>query len=74
MEASGTRQERWGPNGWETISEGETSSTSFASPQAKAKAEELGVNPATIEGSGTDGAITVGDVEAAASAAEPASE
>jgi pyruvate/2-oxoglutarate dehydrogenase complex dihydrolipoamide acyltransferase (E2) component len=37
-----------------------------ATPAAVAKAEELGVDLDTVEGTGADGRITVGDVEAAA--------
>jgi len=37
-----------------------------ATPAAEAKAEELGVDLAEVEGSGADGRVTVGDVEAAA--------
>ena len=41
-----------------------------ASPRAQKRAEELGVDLATVDGTGFDGAITEDDVEAAADAAE----
>jgi hypothetical protein len=41
-----------------------------ATPAAVAKAEELGVDITTVEGTGKDGKITVGDVEDAAPAGE----
>jgi pyruvate dehydrogenase E2 component (dihydrolipoamide acetyltransferase) len=37
-----------------------------ASPAARARARELGVDAATVRGTGPDGAVTVADVEAAA--------
>jgi pyruvate dehydrogenase E2 component (dihydrolipoamide acetyltransferase) len=37
-----------------------------ASPAARARARELGVDSATVRGTGPDGAVTVADVEAAA--------
>lgn len=43
-----------------------------ASPLAKKKAEELGIDLSTIAGSGPEGRITASDVEAAASGAAPA--
>ena len=43
-----------------------------ASPLAKKKAEELGINLATVTGTGPNGRITASDVEAAASGAAPA--
>lgn len=43
-----------------------------ASPLAKKKAEELGVDIASVTGTGPDGRITASDVEAAASGAAPA--
>jgi pyruvate dehydrogenase E2 component (dihydrolipoamide acetyltransferase) len=48
-----------------------------ATPRAKRRAEELGVDLVTVDGTGPQGAVTEGDVEtaaddAAASAAEPA--
>jgi len=43
-----------------------------ASPFAKKKAEELGINLATVVGTGPGGRITASDVEAAASGAAPA--
>lgn len=43
-----------------------------ASPLARKKAEELGINLATVAGTGPDGRITASDVEAAASGAAPA--
>lgn len=43
-----------------------------ASPRAKRRAEELGVDLAGIEGSGPQGAITADDVEAAETEATPA--
>ena len=43
-----------------------------ASPLAKKKAEELGVDIATVTGTGPNGRITASDVEAAASGAAPA--
>ena len=42
-----------------------------ASPLAKKKAEELGIDISTIAGTGPDGRITASDVEAAASGAGP---
>lgn len=42
-----------------------------ASPRAEKRAEELGVDLATVEGTGPQGAITADDVEAAAEAEEP---
>ncbi len=41
-----------------------------ASPRAKRRAEELGVDLATVEGTGPQGAVTESDVEAAATDAE----
>jgi pyruvate/2-oxoglutarate dehydrogenase complex dihydrolipoamide acyltransferase (E2) component len=38
------------------------------SPRARGRAEELGVDPATVVGSGPDGLVTEGDVERAAAA------
>jgi len=43
-----------------------------ASPLARKKAEELGIDLNTVAGSGPDGRITASDVEAAASGAAPA--
>lgn len=43
-----------------------------ASPRAKKRAEELGVELADIDGTGPQGSITAGDVEAAESATEEA--
>lgn len=43
-----------------------------ASPLARKKAEELGINLASVTGTGPDGRITASDVEAAASGAAPA--
>jgi pyruvate dehydrogenase E2 component (dihydrolipoamide acetyltransferase) len=43
-----------------------------ASPLAKKKAEELGIDISTVAGTGPDGRITASDVEAAASGAKPA--
>ncbi|BDG02258.1 dihydrolipoamide acetyltransferase family protein [Anaeromyxobacter oryzae] len=43
-----------------------------ASPAARARARELGVDPALVRGTGPDGAVTVADVEAAARGAAPA--
>eukprot|EP00977_Amphora_coffeiformis_P010448 scaffold2438_cov167-Amphora_coffeaeformis.AAC.24 len=43
-----------------------------ASPLARKKAEELGIDLSTVAGSGPDGRITASDVEAAASGAAPA--
>lgn len=42
-----------------------------ASPLAKKKAEELGIDISTVAGTGPDGRITASDVEAAASGAAP---
>ena len=47
---------------------------SFASPQAAALVAELDVDPASIDGTGRNSAITVADVRAAASAASAAPE
>jgi len=44
-----------------------SSEAPVATPAAEAKAEELGVDLSTVEGTGADGKIVVGDVEAAAS-------
>ncbi|WP_101295675.1 2-oxo acid dehydrogenase subunit E2 [Halegenticoccus soli] len=44
-----------------------------ASPRARRRAEELGVDLTAIEGTGPQGSITEGDVEAAASTGEAAS-
>lgn len=41
-------------------------------PAARKRAETLGVDPATLVGSGADGAVTLADVEAAAPGGEPA--
>lgn len=41
-----------------------------ATPAAEAKAEELGVDLSQVEGTGADGKIVVGDVEAAAASSE----
>jgi pyruvate dehydrogenase E2 component (dihydrolipoamide acetyltransferase) len=43
-----------------------------ASPLAKKKAEELGIDISTVAGTGPEGRITASDVEAAASGAAPA--
>eukprot|EP00529_Nitzschia_sp_RCC80_P017109 CAMPEP_0113464040 /NCGR_PEP_ID=MMETSP0014_2-20120614/12983_1 /TAXON_ID=2857 /ORGANISM="Nitzschia sp." /LENGTH=645 /DNA_ID=CAMNT_0000356083 /DNA_START=156 /DNA_END=2093 /DNA_ORIENTATION=- /assembly_acc=CAM_ASM_000159 len=43
-----------------------------ASPLAKKKAEELGIDISTVAGTGPDGRITASDVEAAASGSAPA--
>ncbi|RKD97573.1 2-oxo acid dehydrogenase subunit E2 [Halopiger aswanensis] len=43
-----------------------------ASPRARRRAEELGVDLATVEGTGYQGAVTEADVEAAAAAADEA--
>jgi pyruvate dehydrogenase E2 component (dihydrolipoamide acetyltransferase) len=43
-----------------------------ASPRAEKRAEELGVDLTTVEGTGFEGAVTEEDVEAAAESAEPA--
>jgi pyruvate dehydrogenase E2 component (dihydrolipoamide acetyltransferase) len=43
-----------------------------ASPLAKKKAEELGIDISSVAGTGPDGRITASDVEAAASGAAPA--
>jgi len=43
-----------------------------ASPRAENRAEELGVDLTTVEGTGFEGAVTEEDVEAAAESAEPA--
>ena len=43
-----------------------------ASPLAKKKAEELGIDISTVAGTGPDGRVTASDVEAAASGAAPA--
>lgn len=45
-----------------------------ASPRAKARADELGVDLTTVEGSGPGGAITADDVEEAGAGAEPEAE
>ena len=46
--------------------EAEASDEVDATPAAEAKAEELGVDLASVEGSGADGRVTVADVEDAA--------
>jgi pyruvate/2-oxoglutarate dehydrogenase complex dihydrolipoamide acyltransferase (E2) component len=43
-----------------------------ASPLAKKKAEELGIDISTVAGSGPNGRVTASDIEAAASGAAPA--
>jgi pyruvate dehydrogenase E2 component (dihydrolipoamide acetyltransferase) len=55
-------QQTWGPKGWETVESADVK----ASDAARAKAAELGVDLADVEGSGSGGAITVADVEDAA--------
>lgn len=59
-----------GEDGAGTGGAGESSADVKASPRAQKRAEELGVDLATVEGTGFDGAITEDDVEAAADAAE----
>jgi pyruvate dehydrogenase E2 component (dihydrolipoamide acetyltransferase) len=43
-------------------------------PRARRRAEELGVDPSRLEGTGPDGAVTADDVERAAAAARPPEE
>ena len=65
-----------GDDGGQAGGAGGSSSDVKASPRAQKRAEELGVDLATVDGTGFDGAITEDDVEAAADAAEsePAAE
>lgn len=57
-----------------TDSEPASSEDVRASPRAKARAEDLGVDLTTVEGSGPGGAITADDVEEAETGGEPESE
>jgi len=59
-----------GDDGSQTGDTGGSSDDVKASPRAQKRAEELGIDLATVEGTGFDGAITEDDVEAAADAAE----
>ena len=59
-----------GDDGSQTGDTGGSSDDVKASPRAQKRAEELGVDLTTVEGTGFDGAITEDDVEAAADAAE----
>jgi len=59
-----------GDDGSQTGDTGGSSDDVKASPRAQKRAEELGIDLATVEGTGFDGAVTEDDVEAAADAAE----
>ena len=56
-----------------SVSSQPTSSTLKISPKARRLAKELGVDVATLHGSGADGEILASDVQAAASAPAPSS-
>ena len=59
-----------GDDGSQAGGAGGSSGDVKASPRAQKRAEELGVDLTTVDGTGFDGAITEDDVEAAAGAAE----
>ncbi|RLM97596.1 hypothetical protein D3D01_05450 [Haloarcula sp. Atlit-7R] len=59
-----------GDDGSQTGDTGGSSDDVKASPRAQKRAEELGVDLTTVEGTGFDSAVTEDDVEAAADAAE----